>query len=118
MRYFEQYQLSLFNTYLSSPNSPGINVRDNTGSPPLFACLISTHSFRYHKPAEAHPHIDTFSAFFDHLELDLSAVNKEGETVLHIIARRCLTGHNWTKEQEAYEGTLFNWFVNKGLDSL
>lgn len=102
----------LWSRYLELGSS--INVRNATGSPPLFVCLSSPpNDDDYRKPKHPCCHLESFSKLFDTEDLDISAINTAGETALHIIARRsknhyAKTGH----DKQLIE------FLIKGLDPL
>ena len=90
-----------------------INVCDNTGSPPLFSYLSSPARDGIRDSSESCCHVDNFIKLFDVGHLNINIRNKEGESALHVIARRAKTYHT----KEAHEGQLFDFFV-KALDPL
>jgi ankyrin repeat protein len=93
-----------------------INVRDNTGSPPLFFYLLSPprddYSARNNPKNEDCCHVDNFMKYFRNA--DVNARNEAGETALHVIARREKTYH----ATEIHERKLFEFFAGKALDPL
>lgn len=90
-----------------------INVRDGTGSPPLFAYLSSPPNDDDSKPEHSCCHLESFSQLFDAGDLDIAARNMAGETALHVIARR---GRNYDAEDE-HDRQLIEFFV-KDIDPL
>lgn len=92
-----------------------INTRDNNGFPPLFFFLAG--------PAGRSNLIDGSSSFDpafnvlfgDDKDLDLQAVNNDGENALHIIAKREKQHY---KERDDHAVKLFEFMVGKGLDPL
>jgi ankyrin repeat protein len=96
--------LKLWNRYLDLGSS--INVRDGTGSPPLFAYLSSQPDDSC-KPEHSCCHLESFSKLFDAEDLDIAASNKAGETALHLIARR---GSNYYAK-DGHDRQLIEFFV-------
>jgi ankyrin repeat protein len=103
--------LKLWSRYLDLGSS--INVRDGTGSPPLFAYLSSPPKDDYRKPEHSCCHLESFSKLFDAEDLDIAARNNAGETALHRIARR---GRNYHAKDE-HDRQLIEFFV-KDMDPL
>ncbi|KFY82446.1 hypothetical protein V500_10542 [Pseudogymnoascus sp. VKM F-4518 (FW-2643)] len=101
--------VKLWSRYLDLGSS--INVRDGTGSPPLFAYLSSPSNDDYNRHSCCH--IESFSKLFDAKDLDITASNKAGETALHLIAQR---GRNHYAKDE-HDKQLIEFFV-KGVDPL
>ena len=89
-----------------------VNIGDNLGSPPLFSYLSSPQTDDYRVKEEQCCHMENFAKFF--ADADLNIRNGEGETALHIIARREKTFHT----KAAHDRTLFEFMVAKGLDPL
>ena len=88
-----------------------INARDNEGSPPLFSFLASPTKNDYRNQNPDHCcHSENFDKYF--ADADLVALNADGETALHIIARREKTSN------VNHERKLFEFMVGKGLDPL
>ncbi|RDL31844.1 Glucanase [Venustampulla echinocandica] len=108
---YTENALKLWSRYLDLRSS--INVRDGTGSPPLFAYLSSSFNHGYSKPEHSCCHLESFSELFDAQDLDITARNKVGETVLHIIAKRAMSYH----EKDRHDRRLFEFFV-KDVDPL
>lgn len=101
--------VKLWSRYLDLGSS--INVRDGTGSPPLFAYLSSLSNDDYNRHSCCH--IESFSKLFNAKDLDITASNKAGETALHIIAQR---GRNPYAKDE-HDKQLIEFFV-KDVDPL
>jgi ankyrin repeat protein len=104
--------LKLWRRYLDLGSS--INVRDGTGSPPLFAYLSSPPNDDYYrKPKHSCCHLESLSKLFDAKDLDIVASNKAGETALHLIARRGRKYH----ANDDHDRQLIEFFV-KDVDPL
>jgi len=97
-----------------------INVRDKRGAPPLFYYLSSTEK-------NDCCHFENFATYFSEevvKDLDLQAKNENGETVLHVIARREKSGRRLRGEKEehdhepTHDKELYQFFVRKGLNPL
>ena len=115
----EHYEscLKLWNTFLDLGGS--INARDSTGSPPLFAYLSSPPSDMLQPPLDFCCHLENFSRLFDREDLDVNIRNNEGESALHIIAKREKSHY----AVESHDARLFDFFVkglkgSNGLDPL
>jgi ankyrin repeat protein len=97
-----------------------INARDNYGSPALFYYLSSSQKDLYSRMdsnKDSVCHVENFAKFFDGKgeETDFHARNADGETALHVIARR--EKNSFTKV--GHDKALFELFaVDKGLDPL
>jgi ankyrin repeat protein len=105
----------LWKKYLAIGGS--INVRDNAGSPPLFWYLSSGQQDHYEVPDNACCHKENFATYFSEeviKDLDLHAINKNGENVLHIIAK---SGKD-RRTNPKHDKKLFEFFVGKGLSPL
>lgn len=102
--------LKLWSRYLDLGGS--INVRDGTGSPPLFAYLSSQSNDDYNNP---HPccHLESLFKLFNAEDLDITARNSAGETALHVIAKR---GRNYYTKDD-HDKQLIQFFV-KSVDPL
>jgi ankyrin repeat protein len=89
--------LSLWSKFLALGGD--INVRDNSGAPPLFTYLSYCYT-------------EDFASTYEKLlaEADVHARNNDGETALHIIAKK--EGEGVTDRK------LFEFMVAKGLDPL
>jgi ankyrin repeat protein len=96
--------LALYNRYLAL-NPSSINIRDATGSPPLFA-FLSSHSTHRDREVKC-CHLSRFPDLFSSSEVDLAARNNDGETALHVIARR----ENGYGEDEGHDRLLMEFFV-------
>ncbi|KAG9233790.1 ankyrin repeat-containing domain protein [Amylocarpus encephaloides] len=123
---------ALWKKYLSLGGC--INVRDRTGSPPLFSYLSSIKRDNYKEQPQACRHLDDYPTYFSLSlapDLDLHATNDKGENALHIIARReaepeiryLKIARDAVKEKkrtkkERYDRSLFEGFVGRGLDPL
>jgi ankyrin repeat protein len=106
---YHEKALRLWSRYLDLGSS--INVRDGTGSPPLFSYLSSPPTEGYNQ----HPccHLESFSELFNANDLDITAINKVGDTALHLIAKR---GRNHYSKEE-HDKQLIQFFV-KRIDPL
>jgi ankyrin repeat protein len=97
LQYFAQCA-SLWSKFLDLGGD--INARDGDGSPPLFWYLRHCKTLEFSKSYE-----DLLGS------ADVHARNDEGETALHVIARR-------EKGNGDLERRLFEFMVGKGLDPL
>ena len=88
-----------------------INVRDKQACPPLFYYLLSPA--KEHVSKDECCHVGNFSHLFDRAT-DVRACNTDGETGLHVIARREKMRPTWP----GHDRTLFEFMVGKGLDPL
>jgi ankyrin repeat protein len=93
-----------------------INVRDRQGSPPLFYYISSRPAETCKEDDECCCHVENFSHLFaeDAVDVDVFARNEDGETALHVIARRESPFHT----QPAHDRGLFAFMVGKGVDPL
>jgi ankyrin repeat protein len=91
--------LSLWRKFLALGGN--INARDNDGSPPLFWYLSKCDQKDFEK---------SYEELLGGVDMDVQARNRDGETALHVIARRERGG-------EVDRG-LFEFMVGKGLDPL
>lgn len=106
--FFEQ-SLTLWNKFLSAGGD--INARDENGDPPLFTYLASQMQYDYRKTTNS-CHIDYFEKLFpSNCEVDLQAINQEGESALHIVAKR-------STSSSEHDEKLFEMLMKKGLDAL
>ncbi|TVY33699.1 Ankyrin [Lachnellula occidentalis] len=127
--------LSLWKRFLGLGGD--INVRDNTGAPPLFAYLLAPQPKTWRDVESACCHTTTFPTYFSCEDMPLQAVdvhakNNNGENALHIIARRQKSvkksgggGHNHDveankdeDEKEKHNKKMFDFFIGKGLNPL
>lgn len=88
-----------------------INARDIQVCPPLFYYLLSQAKVNVRENECCH--VANFSHLFDEAT-DVSARNADGETALHVIARR---DNKWPT-QPGHDRTSFEFMVSKGLDPL
>ena len=87
-----------------------INARDNEGCTPLFSYLASPVQRDYRDKDENNCcHVGSLDKFF--ANADLNARNSDGETAMHVIARR-------EKTYKLHDSKLFEFVVGKGLDPL
>ncbi|KAE9375050.1 ankyrin [Stipitochalara longipes BDJ] len=119
--------LALWQKFLALGGS--INVRDNTGAPPLFYFLSSAERDEYGAPEDWCCHLTYFSQYFSEdvvKNVDFGAKNENGENALHVIARREKARKVYKKrghEQEhdhvpTHDKELYQFFVRKGLNPL
>lgn len=117
----------LWTTYVSLglAGPDAINARDGNGDPPLFAYLSSPQrDYRWNDPdKDKNCHVENFPLFFGRgdgngdggRDTDVFARNKEGETALHIIAKRA----DAVRSNMGHNAELFEFFMMKlGLDPL
>lgn len=103
--------VQLFQTFLTLGGD--INARDNAGSPPLFSYLTSPPKDDYRdKDPDSCCHTIVLDKFF--ANADFHGRNYDGETALHVIARREVTCHTKSK----HDRRLFEFIVGNGLDPL
>lgn len=101
--------LRLWQAFLSL--GADINMRDNQSNPPLFLYLSTPESMEYvDKDCSFNRHIKYYNGYF--ADADVHARNRDGETALHIIAKR-EKGY-----YEKYDRDLFELVVGQGLDPL
>ncbi|KAM5386497.1 hypothetical protein ACJZ2D_000460 [Fusarium nematophilum] len=106
--YFDQC-LALWHRFIEAAGS--INVADNTGNTPLHAYLSAPD--RYGRSADwTTRHLDKL--FPADSGVNFFAVNRDGETALHVIGRRSKTSDT----QPEHERELFEALMEKGLDPL
>lgn len=86
---------------------------NSTGSPPLFSYLLSLPWYENIPYSEACCHVDNFNKLFNADNLDIIIRNKDGESALHIIARREYS----ISTMKSHDGQLFEYFA-KDLDPL
>ncbi|TPX18342.1 uncharacterized protein E0L32_011753 [Thyridium curvatum] len=102
--------------YLSQKGS-SINVIDNDGNTPLHAFLLAPDKdlgYNTKVPPNACCHLEHFAKLFPESSgLDVFAVNKAGETALHVVAAREGNGRG-----EEHDKVLFKALMAKGLDPL
>lgn len=103
--------LKLWKNYIDLGAS--INACDNTGSPPLFSYLSSPPRDDSRDSSKSCCNVDNFSVLFDVEDLAINIRNNDGESALHVIAKRDKTYYT----KEAHEGQLSNFFL-KWLDPL
>lgn len=108
--------LELWSRYIDLGGS--INVRDGTGSPPLFAYLSSAYSSSLLNTmsidrAQQCCHLKSLPNLFGADDLDMAAKNNAGDTALHIIARR---DPNYN-DKGVHNIQLFKFFI-KDVDIL
>lgn len=101
---------ALWQKYISLGGS--INVHDISGSPPLFSYLACT--IREDCKVDQCCHVENFDRFFK--DADLHAQNEEGETALHIVAKREVGYHRGPKPM--HDRMLFEYLVTRGVDPL
>ena len=90
-----------------------INARDKTGSPPLFSYLASPPKDGFSdRDPDSCCHVDSLDKFF--ANADFLARNKDGETALHVVARRQTADHTKPK----HDSRLFDVILGKGIDPL
>jgi ankyrin repeat protein len=116
---YQDMCLSLWNSYLSQGGS--INTVDNEGNTPLHIYLLSdVHRPRYSadddtSTSEEPCHLRIYDKLFpSDSGVDVFAVNYEGETMLHVTARRKV-GYG---QVEGHDKKVFVALVAKGLDPL
>ncbi|VUC23770.1 unnamed protein product [Clonostachys rosea] len=109
--YFDEC-LSLWERYIHEGGS--INAVDNGGNTPLHLYLLSRVAG--HRPEHrATFHLDYYDEFFPpDSGVDVFASNNEGETALHLIARR----QKEYMAEPGYDKSLFEEMMAKGLDPL
>ena len=113
---YHQGCLRLWQKYLDLGGD--INVRGPSDSPPLFHYLSAAVfdgqdcSIGPQEKLERHCHVEHYAELF--ADADVHARNADGESALHVVARREGTYHT-TKE---HERKLFEFMVAKGLDPL
>ncbi|KAM7217481.1 Ankyrin repeat-containing domain protein [Rhypophila decipiens] len=110
--------LALWNTFLNQGGS--INAVDKEGNTPLHGYLLSdTRASNYYPDGDPRSEQVCHLQLYDKLfpadgGVDVFAVNNEGETMLHVTARRPV-GYGQEKE---HDKKLFVALVAKGLDPL
>lgn len=96
-----------------------INAADNAGNTPLHTYLMSR--MNSDRISEVAPvcHIGFYDQLFPaDSEVDMFAVNQEGETMLHVIARRGGPGRENIYESSDHTRELFVFMMAKKLDPL
>lgn len=92
-----------------------INDSDNAGNTPLLAYLLSADRGTPRGASKGTCHVDHYNDFFPaESGVDVFAANHDGETALHVIARRVKA--NFT--QPGHDKALFQMMMGKGLDPL
>jgi len=100
--------LALWQRFIAERGS--INARDNAGNTPLHAYLLSPVTDD-HTKSTYKCHLERYDALFPpDSGVDIFAMNHEGETALHMIARR--EGH----AREGHDMRLFEAMMGRGLD--
>lgn len=104
--------LSLWRRYIDEGGS--INVVDNGGNTPLHLYLLSPVAG--HRPGHMLVfHLDYYDVFFPpDSGVDVFASNNDGETMLHLVARR----QKQYFAELGYDKALFEAMMAKGLDPL
>ncbi|KAH7198791.1 ankyrin repeat-containing domain protein [Fusarium flagelliforme] len=103
--------LSLWQKYLSLGGS--INAVDEAGETPLHAYLSMLDPQREQEKTICH--VEHYNSFFpENSGVDVFAVNKAGETMLHKIAARPVSGYLL----DGHDKALFYMMMDKGLDPL
>ena len=115
--HFPNDGIELWQRYLSLGGE--INTKDDEGNPPLFVFLASAQKHKYGQPTDLSCHIDTFPLLFKQ-GTDVFATNNDGETALHIVAKRQnKTGYSPSPEmEEEHDAKLFKMLMRMGLDPL
>lgn len=106
-KYFAQCA-SLWSKFLSLGGD--INAQDKDGSPPLFFYLENCNTFDF---------FETYEELLD--KANVHARNNNGETVLHVIARKKKTSEEISsreKDTGKIDRKLFEFMAAKGLDPL
>lgn len=113
--------LALWKNFLALGGS--INVRDNKGAPPLFYFLSSAERDQQLNPEQC-CHLDYFATYFSAgvaPDFDIAAKNENGESALHVVARRDKKKVHGRQEHEhvpTHDKELYQFFVRKGLNPL
>jgi ankyrin repeat protein len=103
--------VSLWQKYLSLGGS--INAVDDAGETPLHAYLSMLDPQREQEKTICH--VEHYKSFFpENSDVDVLAVNKAGETMLHKIAARPVSGYLL----DGHDKALFLMMMDKGLDPL
>ena len=114
--HFPNDSLELWQRYLDLGGD--INAQDDKGNPPLFTYLASSMKSRYGEHLDDSCHIDAFPTLFSGADLFLRNLN--GETALHVVAKRKPVADHGTGPdmQEKHDTKLFKLLIGKGLDPL
>ena len=107
--------LNLWQRYLDAGGD--INTKDNDGNPPLFIYLASPVKNRWGQATDDSCHLKAFPTLFS--TADVFARNLEGETALHVVAKRQPMALPKPPEMgEEHDAKLFKFLMSKGLDPL
>lgn len=107
--------LALWNRFLSEGGS--INTPDKDGNRPLHTYLLSNDRSRRSAsdPAFKACHMEFYNKLFTPATgVDIFAVNNNGETMLHVLARRTASYYS----MDEHDKEMFLAMVTKGLDPL